>query len=101
VGGVLAGIGVLLLVVGSVMLLWAAFSESLLWGLGCLFVPFVGLIFIVKHWSVAKRGFLVQVVGLVFFFAGGAMVPDTPTPGASPDAAPVGSVLRRSAIARG
>jgi len=67
-------IGLLLCIVGGIWLLITAFSESILWGLGSLFVPFVSLIFAVTHWEKAKTPFLVNVAGAVLLFMGyGAM----------------------------
>ncbi|HET9314166.1 MAG TPA: hypothetical protein VFQ51_01205, partial [Vicinamibacteria bacterium] len=63
-GGGLAFVGVVLMVIGGLMLLWAAFKESVLWGIGSIIVPFVALVFVVTHWSQAKVGFLVQLLGV-------------------------------------
>lgn len=53
-----------IMLVGGIMILIAAFRESVLWGLGCLFIPIVGLIFVLAHWREAKAGFLIQLFGL-------------------------------------
>ena len=52
-------LGALFSIVGTLWLLMVIFKESILWGLGCLFLPFVGLIFLLKHWSVARKPFAV------------------------------------------
>ncbi len=64
------GLGILILVVsgiasliGSVMFIVAAFRVSLTWGLLVLFVPFAGLVFLIKYWPQAKRGFLIGLAG--------------------------------------
>ena len=44
-GMILVGIGGITVLVGSIWFLVVTFQESLLWGLGCMFVPFVSLIF--------------------------------------------------------
>ena len=75
-GGALVIVGVVLMIVGGIMLLWAAFKESLLWGIGSIVVPLVALIFVATHWSEAKMGFLIQLLGVILFVAGGAMTPD-------------------------
>ena len=90
-GGGLAGIGVVLMVVGGLMLLWAAFKESLLWGIGSIIVPFVALVFVVTHWSQAKVGFLVQLLD-----AAETVVPAL-TPETLMDAAPRMAALPRDA----
>ncbi|MFT3866866.1 MAG: hypothetical protein QM715_00075 [Nibricoccus sp.] len=57
-------IGLVLFVVGGFVFLVAAFRESVLWGLACLFVPVVQLFFLVIHWHEAKKGFMLQLIGL-------------------------------------
>jgi hypothetical protein len=80
-GGGVALLGLTCVVISGLVLLWKAFSASLLWGLGCLFVPLVGLFFVATHWHETKTAFLLQIVGWVIFFAAGAMAPDV-RPGA-------------------
>lgn len=65
---VLLIIGWVVAVVGGIMLLVVAFKESVLWGLGCLLVPFVALIFLIMHWSQAKNAFFVQLAGMALIF---------------------------------
>jgi hypothetical protein len=64
IGTIVALIGFALCLVGSIWLLIEAFKESILWGLGCLFLGFVSLIFIVVHWQRAKRPFILWLEGL-------------------------------------
>ena len=54
-----------LLALGAVMLLVAAFRESILWGVACLLLPIVSLFFLIVHWREAKGGFFVQLAGLL------------------------------------
>jgi hypothetical protein len=42
-----------------------AFGESLAWGLLCLFIPLVYLIFVATHWDKAKKPFLISVATVV------------------------------------
>jgi hypothetical protein len=64
--------GMLVLVVCGIINIIAAFSESVLWGLGVMFVPLVGLFFLILHWDKAKKPFLVSLlVGLPLMFLGG------------------------------
>ena len=56
-------IGGLVAVVGGILFLVAAFQESILWGLGVVFVPFVALIFLIMHSDRALAPFLVQLGG--------------------------------------
>ena len=65
-GGLLFFLSMGFLLIGSVMLLIEAFGESILWGLGCFFLPGpVTLIFIATHWPQTKKAFALQIVGLV------------------------------------
>jgi hypothetical protein len=63
-------IGLVLMVVGGLMFLISAFSESILWGLGVLFVPFVSLAFLILHWGRAKDGFFLQLWGIAIVVLG-------------------------------
>jgi hypothetical protein len=58
-------LGGILSFVGGIWLLVAAFQTSVWWGLGSLLVPFVSLIFVIMNWQVAKKPFLISVVGTV------------------------------------
>ena len=59
----LAG-GMLVALVSSISFLVGAFRVGVWWGLGCLFVAPVSLVFTVVHWKVAKRPFLVNLAGV-------------------------------------
>lgn len=71
-GTALTAIGALIMLVGGVMVLIKAFQKSILWGLGSLCVPFVSLVFVILNWSEpqVKKGFLIQIGGLVIYIAG-------------------------------
>lgn len=71
-GLVVAG---LLVLVGMLMMLAAAFAESIVWGLACIFVPGALLFFAVTHWDEAKRGFFLWLGGIlgIFVVAGAGM----------------------------
>lgn len=66
-------VGAVFALIGGIGLLIAAFRQSVLWGLGTLFVPFVGLIFVIVHWSVAKRPFLACLAGYGLIFLGATL----------------------------
>ena len=70
IGGLLMVVGGIIMFVGGIMFLITAFKESVLWGLGTMFVPFVGLIFLITHWQDAKKPFLIQLMGLPFYILG-------------------------------
>ncbi|MFT6986803.1 MAG: hypothetical protein ACJAT7_002647 [Psychromonas sp.] len=64
-------IGVLILVIGGILFLIAAFKESIIWGIACLLITPVVLAFTVMHWDVAKKPFFIQLAGLgVMLIAG-------------------------------
>lgn len=69
-------VGLVACFVFGIKLLFMAFQESVLWGLGSLFVPFVSLIFVIMHWERAKGPFLGSLAAsFVMCFGGGiAMV---------------------------
>jgi hypothetical protein len=74
-------IGTMLMLFGNIGILifgiWIlviAFKESVLWGLGCIFVPFVALIFVAKNWEKTKGPFLGQLTCLVPTIAGSVLV---------------------------
>lgn len=62
--------GMLVSVVSGIWFLIIAFSESILWGLGCMFIPFVGLIFLCLNFSDTWKPFVVNLVGVAMAFAG-------------------------------
>lgn len=63
----LSVIGGIAIMVGGIWFIIVTFQESVLWGLGCLFVPFVSLAFLILHWDKAGKPFLIQLAGLVPF----------------------------------
>ena len=69
--------GALVLCVGSVLILIAAFRKGVLWGLGSMFLAPVSLFFVVTNWDAAKRGVGVSMLGVLLFFGGGAMTAAT------------------------
>lgn len=62
-GLILLFVAAVVSLVGTVMFVAAAFRISLLWGLLVLFVPFAGLVFLIKYWPHAKRGFVIGLAG--------------------------------------
>jgi len=68
-------IGIALAVVGDVWIIVLAFRTGLLWGLGCLFLPPVGLIYCVLHFRETWKPLIVSVVGwatMFFSYFGGS-----------------------------
>ncbi len=64
------GVGAIVSIIGSLLFLVTAFNVNLLWGLGCFFVPGVSLIFLILNWNVAKRPFILSLIGAAVMFAG-------------------------------
>ena len=78
-GVLLLIVGLLVMAVGGILLLVKAFQENVLWGLGCIFVPCVSLIFVVMHWQEAKNAFFMQLAGVVLVILAVVMSPSPPT----------------------
>ena len=77
IGGLLILLGLILFVIGGFWFLVAAFRESVLWGLACLFVPIVSLFFLIVHWSKARRPFFLQLLAFALFLVGFLISPQT------------------------
>jgi hypothetical protein len=56
-------IGYVFLCIGHLWVVILAWQKGILWGIGCLIFPLVGLIYVVLNWKEAKSAFLVQVAG--------------------------------------
>lgn len=72
-GTILFIVGLIISTFAGIWFLVVAFRQSVLWGLGCLLVPFVSLIFLIIHWSEAKRPFVWSLIALLPIFAGIAL----------------------------
>ena len=57
-------LGLFVFIIGGIGTLIAAFKTSILWGLGCLLIAPVSLLFLVTHWGVAKNPFFLQLIGV-------------------------------------
>ena len=73
---ILVVIGIILSLIGSIWFLVESFRANIWWGLGCLFVPFVDLIFLITHWNVAAKPFGISVLGGVIAFAAVFIAPE-------------------------
>jgi hypothetical protein len=63
-------LGMVILLIGNVWIAVKAFQKGILWGLGCLIVPFVSLIFVIMHWAETKIPFIVSLAGIVLIILG-------------------------------
>lgn len=79
----LMGVGLIISAIFGIILLIKAFQESVLWGLGYLFVPFVALVFVIKFWDDCKKPFLYSLLGAGIYIVGILIylpfLPDTTT----------------------
>lgn len=56
--------GVVLLLIGGLGFLLAAFRTGILWGLAVIFIPPASIVFLVMHWQSARGAFKLQLLGL-------------------------------------
>jgi hypothetical protein len=73
VGYILLVIGCIVGLAGDVMFLNAAYRRSLAWLFGCLFVPFVGEVFLLTHWRAAWRPYVISLLGFAVACIGAVM----------------------------
>jgi glutaredoxin len=67
-------VGGIIFIISGLMLLVAAFRESILWGLGCLFVPFCSFVFVCIHWAAVRGMFMANLVSAIVVIGGFAIV---------------------------
>lgn len=83
VGNLLFLVGLAVIIVGTIMVLIVAYKESIWWFLGCLFIPFASILFIITHWEETKQGFFWSLAGTGIAVLGmivSPAVPRTPKP---------------------
>lgn len=68
--GILLFIGFVILLFFGIRILIIAFHKSFLWGLACLLLPFVDLIFVIMYWDETKSPFLKALLGIPFLLIG-------------------------------
>lgn len=76
-GTLLLWAGFVVSVIGAIWIIVLAFQESLVWGLLCLIIAPVQLIFGIMNWSEAKVPFLMQIGGGILYFIGLVLVAPT------------------------
>ncbi len=67
-------LGWVIVILGGIGFLISAFQTSILWGLGCLILSPVSLIFLILYWHDAKNPFLLQLMGISIVLLGSATV---------------------------
>jgi hypothetical protein len=73
-GNICIVIGFIIGLIFGIQLLIMAFRESIWWGLGYIFIPFVALIFVIVHWDEAKTPFLRGLIAIPFYVLGMVLV---------------------------
>jgi len=58
-------IGCGIILVGNLWFTYLAFRVSVIWGLGVLLVPFVSLMFLIRHWERARWAWWCALSGLL------------------------------------
>ncbi len=61
------GLALLLVLGGQILFVVAAFRQSIGWGIAVLLIPFASLVYLFKHWSEARAGFLTTIAGFMIF----------------------------------
>ncbi len=63
-------LGFAIVLIGGIGFFIAAFKNSLLWGLGCLFFYPISIVFLILYWQDAKNPFFLQLIGIFIVFLG-------------------------------
>ncbi len=66
-------VGLGIFIIGGAGTLIAAFKTSIPWGIGCLLIAPVSLLFLIMHWDNAKNPFFLQVIGFGIMFFGSSV----------------------------
>lgn len=66
-------VGLGIFIIGGVGTLIAAFKTSILWGIGCLLIAPISLLFLIMHWDNAKNPFFLQLIGFGIMFFGSSV----------------------------
>ena len=73
-------IGMWILIVAGLSMLVQMFRVKWWWGVLGIFIPFSGLVFLFKHWNMAKIPFIINLIGLPFFITGLVFYPEKQIP---------------------
>jgi hypothetical protein len=65
--------GALFIVIGQIRILVLAFRKGVGWGVSCLLVPPVALIFVLLHWDIAGSMLLLELAGFGLLFWSGML----------------------------
>ena len=67
-------IGMGISTIGFIWLLIVAFKTRILWGIGCLLIFPLKIIFLFLYWNESKNPFFLQVVGAAITFGASSMI---------------------------
>ena len=70
-------LGFVIIFIGAIGFLIAAFRTSILWGIGCLLFYPISIVFLILYWSDAKNPFFLQLIGIFIVFLGSMMISPT------------------------
>ncbi|MBR9828174.1 MAG: hypothetical protein GYB41_05980 [Oceanospirillales bacterium] len=73
-------VGILIIIIGGIGFLIAAFRTNIIWGLACLIISPVSILYLVLHWPEAKNPFFLQLAGITVLLLSGFMGADIPLP---------------------
>ena len=62
--------GAAVALIGLLVLMFAAFATSVVWGIVSLLIPPLAIGFALTHWSKGKNGFAITMIGLVILAYG-------------------------------
>jgi hypothetical protein len=71
---IITGLGFVLMTVGGLWFLVAAFRVGVMWGIAVLFIPFANFFFLIQYWYDAKRPFLYHFLGVLLVIVGVSML---------------------------
>jgi hypothetical protein len=71
---IIQSLGLIVFLIGSIWYVIETFRVGILWGLSCMFLPFVSFVFLFVHWRVAAKPFMMSILGLVIAFLGTLLI---------------------------
>ncbi len=74
IGSILAGIGGIIALVGGIMFLIVVFKDSVGWGIGCLLLAPLSLVYLCMNFQSVKKAFFISLGGNVLAGIGYALV---------------------------
>jgi hypothetical protein len=63
-GWAVLGLGWIFAFLGGLWIIVLAWQRSVVWGLGCILVPVIQIIYVVLHWKESKEAFFMLLGGL-------------------------------------